>query len=658
MRQGDLHSESVSGKRCYSPLFASHAAQLKAVLLHSGTRIVTESGHLPDAHQGFGLVDLSTALPLANSSFSLFVDYGELSDFEQLSLEVHVRSSATPLKVTVSWFDPPNDYFMAKVLLHDLDLVLVNTAGERLFGNSFSTDGKSSTGSVRDELNNNEQITVAAPVAGVWTVLVQSKLLTESASQRFGVVITCDGYVSSKTHQDFVDIEELSYCPSRSVEGVSVPNFQLEVAAMDLFHAEGWRGVSYSIHNASHAPLLEGTLAAQLFYHIDDFCLPPAADYFVNMNYGAEKEQESMLLEIAACKVFLAPLMIQDGFRITSPAAITENNIKYDAYVERSCFSACESAAHVTLPVSLSEFGCEGWSGVYYAVHDGTKGVSAGTMEWGCEMNKVICLPAVEQACYTVHLYKPFSLEEYEPVLTFSSPDSSCAYSMGVKNTIATVCVDKGLRSASVDFYDSEVEDHTNVLVTWDDVLRQKQKSSVAGSCAIAVSALRVEGNDLSCMRTCSGYPAELAEFSDGIRSVCDFLVTNVYSLCGTFGVSRGLCPRPACAESCSLEEWCYFGATSALSCSTLTWDSQGQAAEISAMCVNAAAAPRVATKAPADPTRHYALIGTDILSPVPNVHARLSNSCCLRSRVLFHCIRELYDYSGFALPSTSPSQR
>jgi hypothetical protein len=50
------------------------------------------------------------------------------------------------------------------------------------------------TASTRDLLNSNEQIVIQTPLAGLWKVLVETKLLTESDHQIYALVITAGGW--------------------------------------------------------------------------------------------------------------------------------------------------------------------------------------------------------------------------------------------------------------------------------------------------------------------------------------------------------------------------------------------------------------------------------------------------------------------------------
>lgn len=91
--------------------------------------------------------------------------------------------------------------FAAKYLLHDLDVLVTDPSGQTFYGNT--------QGSKRDELNNNEQVLISTPMSGAWAVSVQSKLLSESLTQNYSLVITVIGLVVSIfgiiTHFTFTD---------------------------------------------------------------------------------------------------------------------------------------------------------------------------------------------------------------------------------------------------------------------------------------------------------------------------------------------------------------------------------------------------------------------------------------------------------------------
>lgn len=151
--------------------FEPSGVLVKAVLLHSGSAMLdvnVNSGQQPIAAppgpvQGYGRVTLSNVLPLMIGSMDLFVDdLNSVSDGSSNSYAVTVNDSTVPLKVTLSWFDPPaQDGTTSSALINDLDLLITDPSGNQYYGNG---------GSSPDTVNNNEQILQSSPMTGVWTV--------------------------------------------------------------------------------------------------------------------------------------------------------------------------------------------------------------------------------------------------------------------------------------------------------------------------------------------------------------------------------------------------------------------------------------------------------------------------------------------------------
>ena len=169
---------------------AISASLLKTLVVHGGAGMVAGRGVTdspPDFRQGFGLLSLTNVLPKLSAetwSHYLFVDEASISSFQERAyiITVHETQTTEPIKVTLSWMDPPNSVFAAKFLLHDLDITLTTPDGMLLYGNS-----KGLTDASRDELNNVEQIFLPSSIVytqGLYTLRVQSKMLTQSDQQK------------------------------------------------------------------------------------------------------------------------------------------------------------------------------------------------------------------------------------------------------------------------------------------------------------------------------------------------------------------------------------------------------------------------------------------------------------------------------------------
>ena len=152
---------------CLNGTFTPKGPTIKALLIHSGVGMSTYQGmgntvgrvilkSRPDIFQGFGRVNLINILPLIHytkNSYTLYIDQSVLTPLSEYRYIVFVRSTLQPLRATISWFDPPNTEFAAKVLLHDLDLILISPSGVTYNGNSQIMNKD-----IRDELNNVSKI--------------------------------------------------------------------------------------------------------------------------------------------------------------------------------------------------------------------------------------------------------------------------------------------------------------------------------------------------------------------------------------------------------------------------------------------------------------------------------------------------------------------
>lgn len=553
---------------------------MKALLLHSGRGIRTKVSKVPDVFQGYGLVDLSTSLPLNGSNFDLFLDQRALGEFQQFVYVVVVRSSAVPLKLTLSWFDPPNRDFAAKTLIHDLDLVLINPAGEVVaYGNTIFTDGTPSADMRRDELNNNEQITISSPLPGAYRVLIQSKLLFSSNSQSFAVIVTMDGFVVSPvSSSDILNPGSLLDCPATtSTNGeASVLFLSLEMSLFEMLYGQGWQGNKYRILKDS-VVLHTATLENNLFYKMESLCVQPG-QYTVELDLSNKVKQESSMVELPTCKVLVAPLIPSQSFEVTSRGD------------ETLCSSSCLSGDHILLDIHLEEPSCDGWSGAYFALHDAedtssNNGITGGTLEWGCSLDKELCLPAVTK-CYLLQLYKPSSLQDFFPILRFSTAflrgkqqQESCPYFFAPNVTVGNICINAEESTGHIDFYLSSPKDYTNTLETWNDVIKLKKESSLAGNCLLNFAhTLMVDGHDFSCFQSCEGYP-KLDSLSSNVNAVCSFFQTSVFTTCGSYDMARNNCIRPSCASKCSAKDWCYFAASSVSNCMLSSSETSSSAA-------------------------------------------------------------------------------
>lgn len=172
--------------------FTPSAALLRATLVNSAQNM-TGTTAIPANCQGWGRVLLENALSFAPEARKLMVreDAGFTtgSTNEDRTYALLVNSSAEPLEVTLAWTDFPSTPAANPHINNDLDLIVTGPAGT-FRGNVF-TGGVSAAGGSADRRNTLEQVLLAAPTPGLYTVTVRS-FNVPNGTQPFALVATGD----------------------------------------------------------------------------------------------------------------------------------------------------------------------------------------------------------------------------------------------------------------------------------------------------------------------------------------------------------------------------------------------------------------------------------------------------------------------------------
>jgi hypothetical protein len=171
--------------------FTPSAALLKASLINSAVSM-TGTTAIPANCQGWGRVLLDNALYFNGQARKLWVKddaaafaTGSTNEDRTYTFSVNTGES---LKVTLAWTDYPSTPAAATNLVNDLDLIVTGPSGTVWRGNVFS-GGASTTGGTADRKNTVEQVLLASPAAGVYTVTVRSFNVPNGA-QPFALVVT------------------------------------------------------------------------------------------------------------------------------------------------------------------------------------------------------------------------------------------------------------------------------------------------------------------------------------------------------------------------------------------------------------------------------------------------------------------------------------
>lgn len=173
--------------------FTPSAALLRAALINSGEQMTGE-GTIPNDTQGWGRILLDNVLYFPGDGRRLWIEdeaagFAAGSSGESLTYQLNVASGDEPLEVTLAWTDFPSTPAASPNINNDLDLVVSGPGGSFL-GNVFA-GGQSTTGGSSDRINTLENVLVAAPAPGLWTVTVSSYTVPDGP-QPFAVVATGD----------------------------------------------------------------------------------------------------------------------------------------------------------------------------------------------------------------------------------------------------------------------------------------------------------------------------------------------------------------------------------------------------------------------------------------------------------------------------------
>jgi len=173
--------------------FEPTAALVKAVLIASAVDLSTlgcPHQPIPSREQGWGLIQLDTALAFSGDDHRLLVDDHRdgftTPDDESVTLTIAVTEPG-PLKVVLVWTDAPSSSLAETNLVNDLDLAVSGPGGE-FHGNVFVA-GASIPGGFADRINNVEVVYLPEADQGIWTIEVAPHAVPAPA-QDYALVIT------------------------------------------------------------------------------------------------------------------------------------------------------------------------------------------------------------------------------------------------------------------------------------------------------------------------------------------------------------------------------------------------------------------------------------------------------------------------------------
>jgi len=160
-----------------------HSSTMRALLINNAQQypFTGQTHDLTRVHQGFGRPSARLAYERAATSLvideDLPLELGEISTFN-----VDVAGGESELKVTLVYTDPPGTTSAAMHRINDLNLKVTAPGGTIYHGNNGLLEGTASTpGGSPNDLDTVENVFIANPAAGTWTVEIHAAEVNQDA---------------------------------------------------------------------------------------------------------------------------------------------------------------------------------------------------------------------------------------------------------------------------------------------------------------------------------------------------------------------------------------------------------------------------------------------------------------------------------------------
>ncbi|NHZ86985.1 MAG: S8 family serine peptidase [Planctomycetia bacterium] len=246
------------------------SATLKALVLHTANEAGTSVG--PDYQYGWGLLNAERAASLItlDSYNNYIIDEQVLSGSGIFTKSIY-SDGTKPLKITICWTDPPGipveDQLNPRtpMLINDIDLrVTKETNTFYPWKLDYNNPSNAATNSSMNNVDNVEQVYIASPTAGIYTIEVSHDGTLFGGRQAFSIIVSGNDeslipekLTIFKTYPNpFNPIVKISYgLPERAnvkivvhdIDGRMIAEYDLNVQDAG-WHEFSWNALDYIGH--------------------------------------------------------------------------------------------------------------------------------------------------------------------------------------------------------------------------------------------------------------------------------------------------------------------------------------------------------------------------------------------------------------------------
>jgi subtilisin family serine protease len=211
--------------------FTPSGMLLKAALLNATVDLINEPGY-PNDLEGWGRLQADDVLYFPGDKRSTIVrdirpeNSWSLNTGEFFQAQINVTSAGEPLRITMAFHDAPAALQAAYAPVNDLDVVAISPSGKIYSGNHL-VEGFSTSGEKGDPLNNVEQIILAKPETGAWTIQVHGRAVNVGKQ---GFALVASGAVEEFCPADFdrsgfLDTDDFDRFVEAFVDGLTTADY-------------------------------------------------------------------------------------------------------------------------------------------------------------------------------------------------------------------------------------------------------------------------------------------------------------------------------------------------------------------------------------------------------------------------------------------------